>query len=176
MPRTTRPPVFVDLDETLVSAREREGWVRSKRPDARQHTCQAVGGYDVVLRPEALEILQLSRAGGREVYLFTMASFGLALEISRAFGLGFGDSTIFSFSMVLNCRRELCPEGALIDDRPYTDGNTRAKADALGIGPERVWLIPAFQPPRYASAKLFVAGLPLRFARLDAAAGRRGQS
>lgn len=166
MSPSKRPPLFIDLDETLVHASD--GAVPPPFPhfDRPGRFCR-IGEYHVQLRAETPEILALARGGGREVFLFTMSSFGFAAEVSQALDLGFGEHSIFSFAMILNCRSSLCPEGALIDDRPLADANTRMKADALGISADRVWRIPSFEPPSFASAKLFLAGLPLRLSRLD---------
>ncbi len=157
-----KPPLFIDLDETLIHARE--------TPDGGPVTLRnsrRIGDYEVCVRPEAHELLSVCRAGGRQVFLFTNAFFGFAHEASRLFSLGFDDHTIFSFAMILNCRRNLSPASALIDNLPPSAESTREKIRALGIAPEQVWVIPAFEPPHFPSAKLFLLGLPLRLERLD---------
>jgi hypothetical protein len=158
------PPVFFDLDECLVYARERSAPPLAVRPTAETKT---IGDYEVWLRPKGKELLRLARAGGREVYLFTMSAFLFAEGVTQAFGLGFTKRTIFSMAMILNCRRGLSPHSALIDNLPLGHVNTQEKVAALGIGPERVWVSPSFKPPRFASAKLFLMGLPARLERLD---------
>lgn len=163
MRRRMRPPIFCDLDETLIYA------AAHGSPDERRSGIwYDIMNYDVLLRPEALEILQHCRAGGRDVYLFTHASFGFALAVSQALDLGFNEQAVFSFAMILNCRKGLSPTGALIENRPASDPDTRIKMDALGIHAERVWMVPSFEPPRFPSARLFLLGLPHRLARLDA--------
>lgn len=158
-----REPVFCDLDETLIYAAESGSRCRNAGV-----TAQRVMDYDVYLRPEAAEILRLCRAGGREVYLFTHSSFGFAVGVAQALGLGFDERTVFSFAMILNCRKALCPTAALIENKGAADPDTRMKMEALGISAERVWVVPSFEPPRFAPARLFVLGLPHRLARLDA--------
>lgn len=161
-----KPPVFVDLDETLIFARETtEGDTPQLRNSRR------VSNYEVIIRPEALELLTFCRQGGREVFLFTNAFFGFALSASQTFSLGFDETSIFSLAMILNCRRNLSPRSALIDNKPHHTEPTQEKMLALGISPEQVWVIPSFEPPRFPSAKLFLLGLPLRLERLDRAAG-----
>lgn len=155
-----KPPVFIDLDETLVYAQESPDAVCS-RPTMR------IGGYQVVVRPEAHEILTICREGGREVYLFTMATFGFALATSQTCGLGFDERSIFSLAMILNCRRGLSPRAALIDNLATDCEPTQLKLTAIGAPPENLWKIPTFSPPRFASARLFMAGLPYRLSRLD---------
>jgi hypothetical protein len=171
-----RPPIFCDLDETLIHAAEAVD--SAGDDDCREHeldpTRRRIFGYDVRLRPEAHEILRLCREGGREVHLFTHATFGFAVAVAKAFDLGFDERSVFSTAMIFNCRRGLCPQAALIDDKPPRDPNTRAKIEALGIAAEQVWIVPAFEPPRFASARLFVAGLPFRLARLDRAPVQTG--
>jgi hypothetical protein len=157
-----RPPLFVDLDETLIHARETPEGGPATLGDSRR-----IGAYEVCVRPEAHGLLTLCRAGGRQVFLFTNAFFGFAHEASRIFSLGFDDHTIFSFAMILNCRRNLSPSSALIDNLPPQAESTQEKMRALGISPEQVWVIPAFEPPRFPSAKLFMLGLPVRLERLD---------
>ncbi len=157
-----RAVVFCDLDETLISATEADAAMRSPSNEV-----YPIFNYDVRLRPEARELLRVCREGGREVHLFTHATFGFAVEVARVLRLGFDENTIFSTAMIFNCRRGLCPHAALIDDRPPDDPNTRAKMEALGIAASRVWVIPRYDPPRFASARLFLAGLPHRLARLD---------
>ncbi len=157
-----KTPLFIDLDETLIHARETPvGGPVTLRNSRR------IGDYEVCVRPEAPELLSLCRAGGRQVFLFTNAFFGFAHEASRLFSLGFDDRTIFSFAMILNCRRNLSPASALIDNLPPQAESTQEKMQALGIAPEQVWVIPAFEPPHFPSAKLFLLGLPLRLERLD---------
>lgn len=157
-----KPPLFVDLDETLIHARAtiESGSVAFKNS-------QRVGAYDVCVRPEAHELLKTCRAGGRPVYLFTNAFFGFALATSQIFSLGFDEHTIFSLAMILNCRRNLSPASALIDNLPPRAESTQEKMRALGITPGQVWVIPAFEPPHFPSARLFLLGLPLRLERLD---------
>ena len=157
-----RPPLFIDLDECLVHARE------ISRPDA----VPPLGAvrlfrYDIYLRPETPELLQLCRDGGREVYLFTMANFGFALTVAQTYQLGFTENTIFSMAMILNCRRGLCPGAVLIDNKAPSEDTTQEKMAALGIASDAVWVIPAYEHPRFASAKPFLMGLPLRLARFD---------
>jgi hypothetical protein len=110
---------------------------------------------------------RICREGGRPVYMFTMANFGFALMASKTFELGFGEDSIFSLAMVLNCRRGLSPQSALIENKPPEAEPTQMKMEALGISSDKVWVIPSFEPPRFPSAKLFTLGLPLRLARLD---------
>ncbi len=160
-------PIFFDLDETLIFADESSE--RRKEADAFGLKHWRLFDYTVYLRPEALEMLRLCRDGGREVYLFTHANFGYAREVSKELGLGFDESTIFSFSMILNCRKGLCPEAVLIDNKPACDEDTQVKMEALGIGAERLWQAPTFAAPEFASAKLFLAGLEWRLAKLDRA-------
>lgn len=162
--RPRKPPLFIDLDETLIYARERGAG--AALPDALD-----VLGYEVLVRPEAHEILTLCRHGGREVFLFTAAGFGFAFAASQACGLGFSEASIFSLEMIVRCRRGLSPQSALIDNLPPSADPTRLKMEALGIGPAQVWVIPAFEPPRFPTARLFVMGLPHRLAQLDRAAG-----
>ena len=157
-----RPPLFVDLDETLIYARE----VTDDRPTPLKDS-QRVGSYEACVRPEAYEMLKACRAGGRQVFLFTNAFFGFAHEASRIFSLGFDEHSIFSLAMILNCRRNLSPASALIDNLMPRAEPTQEKMRALGIPPEQVWVIPAFEPPHFPSAKLFLLGLPLRLERLD---------
>ena len=159
------PPVFIDLDECLVHARE-----TSQPADAPPPGAVRLFSYDVFLRPESPDLLRLCREGGREVYLFTMANFGFALTVSQALGLGFAENTIFSMAMILNCRRGLCPRAALIENKPPSDDTTLEKMAALGISAESVWVIPSYEHPKFASARLFLMGLPLRLARLDRSA------
>lgn len=158
----TKPPLFVDLDETLIHARE----TPDKGPLSLRNS-RRIGAYEVCARPEALELLTLCRAGGRQVFLFTNAFFGFAHEASRIFSLGFDEHSIFSLAMILNCRRNLSPASALIDNLPPRAEPTQEKMRALGIPPEQVWVIPGFQPPHFPSARLFLLGLPLRLERLD---------
>ena len=160
-----KPPLFVDLDETLIFARE-----ATKRSAPPLKGARRVFGYEVILRPEAHDLLDLCRAGGREVFLFTNAFFGFALTASQTFCLGFDEASIFSFAMILNCRRGLSPGSALIENKPAHLEPTREKMQALGITAEQVWMIPSFEPPRFPSAKLFLLGLPHRLDRLDRAA------
>ena len=47
------------------------------------------------------------------------------------------------------------------------DDDTQVKMEALGIGPDQVWLAPSFTAPDFSSAKLFLAGLEWRLAKLD---------
>ena len=157
-----KPPLFVDLDETLIHARE-----TPESDPATLKNSRRIGAYEVCVRPEAHELLTLCRSGGREVFLFTNAFFGFAHEASRIFSLGFDDHSIFSFAMILNCRRNLSPTSALIDNLPPQAESTQEKMHALGIAPEQVWVIPAFEPPHFPSAKLFLLGLPLRLERVD---------
>ena len=96
-----------------------------------------------------------------------MANFGFALTVSETFKLGFDERSIFSLAMILNCRRGLSPRSALIENKPPGDDSTELKMAALGISAGRVWVVPSYEPPRFASAKLFTLGLPLRLARLD---------
>lgn len=162
--RPRKPPLFIDLDETLIYAREcGAGAVFRDAHD--------VLGYEVLVRPEAHEILALCREGGREVFLFTVAGFGFAFAASQACGLGFTESSIFSLEMIVRCRRGLSPRSALVDNLPPSADPTRLKMEALGIGPTQVWMIPTFEPPRFPTARLFVMGLPHRLAQLDRAAG-----
>jgi hypothetical protein len=161
--RPRKPPLFIDLDETLIHARQRSGdppW-----PGSRE-----VLDYEVLMRPEARELLTLCRDGGREVYLFTAAGFGFALAASQHCGLGFTESSIFSLEMIVRCRRGLSPRSALIDNKPPAADPTRLKMEALGIGPTQVWVIPSYEPPRFPSARLFLLGLPARLVRLDCGA------
>lgn len=160
--RPRRPPLFIDLDETLIHASENSQRLRPTRAGS-----QRIGEYDVWLRPDAHELLRLCRDGGREVFLFTNAFFGFALAASERFDLGFDDRTIFSLAMILNCRRGISPYSALIDNQPPNAEPTREKMRALGILPGQVWTIPAFEPPKWPAARLFLLGLPLRLARLD---------
>jgi hypothetical protein len=157
-----KQPVFVDLDETLIYAQEIEAGGGPRLENSRP-----VLDYEVLLRPEAPELLRHCREGGRQVFLFTHASFNFALQVSQAFSLGFDETALFSFSMILNCRRGISPGSALVENTPPSSEMTRVKMDALGIGPEQVWLLPSYAPPRFPSARLFLLGLPLRLARLD---------
>ncbi|MCX6944558.1 MAG: hypothetical protein NT173_07330 [Opitutales bacterium] len=163
-----KQPLFIDLDETLIYAREATA---PAEPPLRNS--QFAAGHEIVVRPEAPELLRLCRAGGRQVFLFTRAFFGFALTASQTFALGFDERTIFSIAMILNCRRGLCPGAALIDNRPPHTESTQDKMEALGIPPEQVWVIPSFEPPHFPSARLFLLGLPHRLARLDRAAQTR---
>jgi hypothetical protein len=160
--RTKLQPLFIDLDETLIYAREAPA-----DGSASFQGSKRVLAYEAIMRPEAPEMLGICREGGRQVFLFTNAFFGFALEASQTFPLGFTETTIFSLAMILNCRRGLSPRSALIDNKPPTAEPTREKMDALGISSAQVWVIPAFEPPRFPPAKLFLLGLPLRLARLD---------
>lgn len=162
---TRKPPLFVDLDETLIYATDGAPPALVAFRDAKQ-----IGPYTALLRPEARELLAMCRSGGREVFLFTSAFFTYAFAVSDAFSLGFGQNTIFSLSMILNCRPGLSPRSALIDNKPPSAAPTQEKMRALGLTAEQVWLIPSFEPPRFPSAKLFLLGLPLRLERLDRAA------
>ena len=76
--------LFIDLDETLIYAHDRSA-ESTKLP----RPAVSMGDYDVVVRPEAHDILRACRAGSREVFLFTTASFQFALTASRVLGLGF---------------------------------------------------------------------------------------
>lgn len=160
--RAHKKTVFIDLDETLIYAQE----LRLPTANSLKNS-RCVGNYEVIVRSEAHRILQVCREGGRPVYLFTNAVFGFALEVSRVFDFGFGDSSIFSLAMILNCRRGLCPDGVLIENKPPSAEPTREKMNALGIPPEQVWELPSFEPPAFPTAKLFLLGLPLRLARHD---------
>ncbi len=158
--RPRKPPLFIDLDETLIYARE-------PVPGASLPQSRDVLGYEVLVRPESHELLALCREGNREVFLFTVAYFGFALAASQACNLGFTDSSIFSLEMIVRCRRGLSPKSALIDNKPPSADPTQLKMDALGIGPAQVWVIPSFEYPEFHSARLFLVGLPVRLAKLD---------
>jgi hypothetical protein len=160
---TKKPPLFIDLDETLIYAREPDPL--NPLPHAKH-----AAGYEISLRPEASQILQCCRAGGREVYLFTTAEFGFAVAATRACGLGFDETTIFSLEMIARCRLGLSPASALIDNKPPSSDATRLKMAALGIPPSQVWVIPSYEPPEFSSARLFLLGLPVRLQRLEQAA------
>lgn len=162
MQHRKKRPIFFDLDETLIYA----GESGDELPIAKAFKQIEMFDYRMYLRPEAREMLQLCRSGGREVYLFTHANFHYAREVSRAMDLGFDESTIFSFSMILNCRKGLCPDAVLIENKPPEDEDTQVKMEALGIPAEQVWMIPSFEPPKFAGAKLFLAGLEWRLSKL----------
>ncbi|HEY0966079.1 MAG TPA: hypothetical protein VGD88_01705 [Opitutaceae bacterium] len=161
MPRR-KPPLFIDLDETLIYATDGAPPVLDAFKEAKR-----IGPYTALLRPEAPDLLATCRAGGREVFLFTSAFFNYALAASDAFSLGFSQNTIFSLGMIINCRAGLSPKSALIENKPPSAEPTQEKMRALGITPEQVWLIPSFEPPKFPSAKLFLLGLPHRLERLD---------
>ncbi len=154
--------LFIDLDETLIYAHDRStGSTKLPGPAV------SMGDYDVVVRPEAHEVLRACRAGSREVFLFTTASFPFALAASRILGLGFDETTIFSIEMIVRCRPGLSTKSVLIDNLPASSEATKLKIKALGITPEQLWTIPSYEPPRFSSARLFLLGLPLRLARFD---------
>ena len=157
-----KPPIFFDLDETLIYATE-PSEALAKLPFHNE----TVFDYTVYLRPEAHELLGRARAGRRDVYLFTHANFTYATEVSKVMQLGFNERTIFSFSMILNCRKGLCPEAVLIENKPPADEDTLVKMQALGITDDHVWMVPSFEPPNFPSAKLFTAGFDWRLAKLD---------
>ena len=58
-----KPPLFIDLDETLIFAEEAASGGRSARPGSRR-----IGPYDVLVRQDAREMLEICRAGGRQVF------------------------------------------------------------------------------------------------------------
>lgn len=154
--------LFIDLDETLIYAHDRStGSTKLPGPAV------AMGDYDVVVRPEAHEILRACRAGSREVFLFTTATFPFALAASRILGLGFDERTIFSIEMIARCRPGLSAMSVLIDNLPASSEATKLKIKVLGITPEQLWTIPSYEPPRFSSARLFLMGLPLRLVRFD---------
>ena len=153
-------PIFFDLDETLVYADESQTKLENGLIG------KPVFDYLVYKRPEADALLSLAREGGREVYLFTHANFGYACEVSKQLELGFDETTIFSFGMILNCRKALCPDAILIENKPPSDEDTQIKMEALGIGDEEVWLVPSFEAPEFKSATLFLAGFAWRISRL----------
>lgn len=100
---------------------------------------------------------------------FCFETYQKCKEALRGLGSSFTDRSTFSVAMILNSRPRLCPDGILIEKKPAEHPDTRIKMDALGIGPERVWTVPSFEPPGFPSARLFIAGLPWSLVKLDAA-------
>lgn len=163
------PYIFVDLDETLVHAIAKESPI--KRTD---FDCFAYGPYIAFLRPEALEILAACREQANEVVLFTFSERAYAVEISRAFGLGFAANEVFGCELFVFGEKDLAPSGVLIDDKPAEHDNAQLKMQTLGITADRYLQIPAFDHPKFAPCRTFLAGLPYRLEKLANLTPTRG--